>query len=289
MNLLFFPARKACGLALLCLATAESKPEGWPVREQDTIRKTMTLAGDPMRLVVDNVEGYVHLTGTAGSQVRVTAHRETRAETDSDLQRAKKEVKLEMTEKPGTVSIYYDAPWRCNGEGRECHGDARHFYSVRYDIDVEAPRNARLVISTVNNGDVQVNGADGPFDIKNVNGGISMTGISNSGDAHTVNGPVAVHFARNPPSASSFKSINGAIDVYLRSGLSADLLFKTMNGQIFTDFDVTARAAPAAAIEQQKGRYVYRSNRMTGGRVGQGGPELSFNTLNGNIRLHREQ
>jgi hypothetical protein len=77
--------------------------------------------------------------------------------------------------------------------------------------------------------------------------------------------------------------------VYLRSGLSADLLFKTMNGQIFTDFDVTARATPTAAVEQQNGRYVYRSNRMTGGRVGQGGPELSFNTLNGNIRLHREQ
>jgi hypothetical protein len=205
MNLLFFPARKACGLALLCLATAESRPEGWPVREQDTIRKTMTLAGDPMRLVVDNVEGYVHLTGTAGSQVRVTAHRETRAETDSDLQQAKNEVKLEMTEKPGTVSIYYDAPWRCNGEGRECHGDARHFYSVRYDIDVEAPRNARLVISTVNNGDVQVDGADGPFDIKNVNGGISMTGIANSGAAHTVNGPVSVHFARNPPAPAASK------------------------------------------------------------------------------------
>jgi hypothetical protein len=31
---------------------------------------------------------------------------------------------------------------------------------------------------------------------------------------------------------------------------------------------------------------VYRSDRQTTGRVGKGGPELSFDTLNGNIRLH---
>ena len=116
-----------------------------------------------------------------------------------------------------------------------------------------------------------------------------MTGIANSGAAHTVNGPVSVHFTRNPPAASSFKSVNGALDVYLRPQLSADLVFKTLNGQIFSDFDVTARPTPAAAVEQRSGRYVYHSNRMTSGRVGQGGPELSFNTLNGNIRLHREQ
>ena len=67
----------------------------WSVREEETIRKTLTLSGPPMRLLVDNVDGYVHVTGTSGSQVRVTAHKTIRADTDSDLQQAKSEVKLE--------------------------------------------------------------------------------------------------------------------------------------------------------------------------------------------------
>ncbi len=271
--------------ARYCMAASNS--ERWSVRGEETIRKTLTLSGEPMRLVVDNLDGYVHVTGTSGSEVRVTAHQTIRAETDSDLQEAKNEVKLQMEEKPGTVSIYYDAPWRCNNCcGNGCRGERRHFYEVRYDIDVEVPRAARAVVSTVNHGDVHVDGMTGDFDVSDVNGGIVMTKISGSGDVHTVNGPVRIEFAKNPATVSSFKSVNGALDVYFQPNLNADLLFKTFNGQIYSDFDVTPRATPIET-ERKNGRYVYRSNRLQGGSAGRGGPQLSFDTLNGNVRLHR--
>ncbi len=276
----------ALGLGGVCRAAWNS--DQWSLREQETIEKTATLSGQPVRLVVDNVDGYVHLRGTTGSQVRMTAHKLIRAETDSDLKQAKNEVKLQWTEQPGTVSVYYDAPWRCKGESRGCQGDHGHFYNVTYNIEIEAPRSSRTVISTVNGGDIRVDQVDGDFDIGNVNGAISMTAISGSGAAHTVNGPVAVHFARNPSGPSSFKSINGALDVYLQPGLSANLLFKTFNGEIYSDFDVTPTASPAAVTEQHDGKYVYRSNRARGARAGQGGPELVFDAFNGNIRLHKE-
>jgi hypothetical protein len=267
----------------------ESDSEHWSVREGETIQKTLALSGAPMRVVVDNVDGYVHVTGTSGSQVRVTAHKVIRAETDSDLQEAKNEVKLEMAEKPGAVSVYYDAPWRCNGEGRGCHGEHRRFYNVTYDIDVEVPRSARTVISTVNNGDIRIDKTDGNFDVRNVNGAIQMTGISGAGDAHTINGALTVHFAKNPSGSCSFKTLNGALDVYLQPSLSADLLFKTFNGQIYSDFEVAPRVTPAAESERRDGKFVYHSRGTSGGRVGRGGPELSFDAFNGNIRLHREQ
>ncbi|MBV8708054.1 MAG: hypothetical protein JO028_12775 [Acidobacteriaceae bacterium] len=266
-----------------------SDSEHWSVREQETIGKVLTLSGPPMRVVVDNVDGYVHVTGTGGSQVRVTAHKTIRAETDTDLQEAKNEVKLEMTEKPGAVSIYYDAPWRCNGEGRGCHGEHRRFYNVTYDIDVEVPRSARTVVSTVNNGDIRTDRTDGNFDISNINGAINMTAVSGAGDVHTINGPLTVHFGKNPSGPCSFKTLNGALDVYLQPNLSADLLFKTFNGQIYSDFEVAPRATPATETEQRNGKFVYHSRGARGGRVGGGGPELSFDAFNGNIRLHREQ
>lgn len=286
-----FVALAIGALAALCLARTRPSSDRWSVREEETIHNTLTLSGSPLRLVVDNVNGYVHAKGTDGSEVRVTAHKVIRAETDSDLREAKDEVKLEVTGRPGTVSIYYDAPWRCNGNGSGdgCHGDHRRFYEVVYDIDVEVPRGARTVISTVNDGDVRVDGIDGGFDVRNVNGGISMTAVSGSGDVRTVNGPITVHFARNPAEPGSFKTINGAVDVYFQPELSADFLFKTFNGEIYSDFDVTARAAPASTTEERNGRFVFHSNGMRAGRAGQGGPELSFDAFNGNIRLHRER
>jgi hypothetical protein len=279
----------ACGLAVPCLANHDDSR--WPVREQETIQKNFTLAGSPMRLVIDNVDGYIHMTGVSGSQVRMTAHKTIHAETDSDLEQAKKDVRLELTENPGEVSAFYDAPWRCKGEHN--HGcyetERRHFYNVTYDFDVEVPRNARLVISTINNGDIRIEKTDGDFEVNGINGGISMTDVAGSGEVKTINGPVVVKFNRNPSAPSTFNTLNGQMDIYFQRGLSADLLFKTFNGQVYTDFDVAARAAPASAPEQRDGRFIFHSNQFVGGRVGKGGPELKFDAFNGNIRLHQEQ
>lgn len=285
MKTISYPMVVALGLATLCFAGSDWTR--WSVREQETIQKTLTLSGSPMRLVIDNVDGYVHVTGTSGTQVRMTAHKTIRADTDGDLQEAKADVKLETTEKPGSVEIYYDAPWRCNGGSGGCHGEHRHFYNVTYDIDVQVPQDARVVISTVNDGDVRVDKTAGDFDVSNVNGGISMESTSGSGEVHTVNGSISVHFKTNPVAPSSFKSINGQLDLYFQPDFSADLVFKIFNGQIYSDFDVTPRPAPAAETEQRSGKFVYHSNRLRAGRVGHGGPEITIDTLNGTIRLHR--
>jgi hypothetical protein len=277
----------ACGLGALCLAGSSS--DRWPVREQETVEKTLPLSGSPNRLVIENVQGYVHATASSGSSVHITAHKSIRAETDADLAQAKRDVKLDISEKPGEVSVYYDAPWRCRGEGHPCTKESRRFYEVTYDIDVQVPRDARTALSTVNGGDVQVDGLNGNFDLKNVNGAIRMNAIGGSGDAHTVNGPVTVHFAKNPSGPCSFKSVNGALDAFFPGDLSADLAFKTLNGGIYSDFDVAARTTAEVQSERRDGKYVYHSNRMSAGRAGTGGPELSFNTLNGSIRLHRGQ
>jgi hypothetical protein len=252
----------------------------WPVREQESVQKTFTTDGSSTRIVVDNVDGYVHVSGVSGSQVRMTAHKVIRAENDNDFQEAKKEIRLTTEEKPGSVSIYYDAPWRCRDHEGPCGDHHRKFYQVTYNIDIEAPRDARVVVSTVNNGDIQIRGTAGPFDVHNVNGGISMSGIGGSGDVSTVNGPVSVRFDRNPQQACGFKSVNGAVDIWFQNGLSADLLLKTFNGQVYTDFEVSSRAAATAEPERRNGKFVYRSNRLTAARIGQGGPEHKFETLN---------
>lgn len=278
-----------CVVLLGATVARASRPdaERWPVREQENTERTLTLAGSPKRLVVDNVFGYVHLNGVSGSQVKMTIHKTIRAETPADFEQAKREIRLEAEETPGSVSVYYDAPWRCRQHEVRCERNQQQvFYTVTYDLDVEAPPDARIVLSTTNEGDVRVDRFGGNFEVSNVNGGIAMTNVAGAGRVNTVNGPVTVRFARNPGSPVSFQSVNGELNIWFQPGLAADLLLKTFNGESYSDFEVKPRPAPQPLGERRDGKFVYQSRGFQAARIGQGGPELSFDTLNGNIRLH---
>jgi DUF4097 and DUF4098 domain-containing protein YvlB len=97
-----------------------------------------------------------------------------------------------------------------------------------------------------------------------------------------------VTFTANPKQPSSFKTVNGNVDVQFLDGLSAEFAMKTMNGGLFTDFDVEPLPSQvAAAGERRNGKFVYRANEFTRVRVGSGGPQVTFETLNGNVRARR--
>jgi hypothetical protein len=95
-----------------------------------------------------------------------------------------------------------------------------------------------------------------------------------------------VSFSQNPTGPCTFKTVNGAVEVGFQAGLSADLQYKTMHGGIYTDFELNAMpSAVAGKAEQMNGRFVYRSHGYASGRAGPGGPLLSFETINGEIRI----
>jgi DUF4097 and DUF4098 domain-containing protein YvlB len=100
-----------------------------------------------------------------------------------------------------------------------------------------------------------------------------------------VNGGVKATFRENPREKSDFSTINGNIEMYFVHGLAADFRFKTMNGRVYSDFEMTSLPAHSANVERQSGRFVFRSDRYTGGRIGNGGPEITAENLNGEIRV----
>jgi len=78
------------------------------------------------------------------------------------------------------------------------------------------------------------------------------------------------------------------VDIYFQPNLNADLTFHTLNGGIYTDFDVVTRPTTSnVSSSGSNGRFLYRLDRShMEARTGSGGPELKFDTLNGSIRLH---
>ena len=277
MKLYLILALLVSGSAASCLAASDSNT--WNVRDEENIRRSFATTGQLVRLLVKNVSGYVHVSVSNTSDVLVSAHRTIRAETARDLEEAKNDVKLDMTNSPDSVSIRYDTP---------NHRAWSRSYEVTYDIDIQTPRQTQVEASTVNGGDVKLDGTAGTFEVANVNGPVNVAGVSGSGNAHTVNGSLSIRFGENPASASSFKTVNGTIDVYLKPELSADLRFKSLNGATYSDFDVVPAALPVQSSEEH-GKFHYRSNREKAGRIGSGGPLLSFDSVNGDIRLHREK
>jgi DUF4097 and DUF4098 domain-containing protein YvlB len=147
----------------------------------------------------------------------------------------------------------------------------------------------------VNRGNMTLNNVDGFFNVENVNGGIEMNNIGGSGRAYAVNGAVSVAFTKNPTSQCYIGSLNGAVTATLPNNLSADLRFKTFNGNAYTNFDVTPIAlAPkvedvSSNSSPKKGKYVYRSKGEYGVRVGAGGVELSFDAFNGTINVLKRE
>jgi DUF4097 and DUF4098 domain-containing protein YvlB len=239
-------------------------------------------------LMIDNISGDIEVTAYNGNSVEMDIEKTLTAATQDRLSIAKKEVSLKERRENGLLEIMVDGPFRCHCGDNSNYFGGEKLYSFHYTFKVRVPRAIRLQLRDVNKSHISVEGTAGEFDISNVNGGIEMRGIEGSGTVHTVNGEVKAVFARSPAGATSFKTVNGTLDVTFPPGLNADVRVKTFHGEIFTDFPVTASPV-SMQPERRDGKMVWGRNRMTAVRIGSGGPELSFETLNGQIFIRNRE
>ena len=281
----------------------------------EDIAKTLRFAdpATPGELVIDNVFGPISVEGHAGRDIVLEARKIVYARDEARAKKAEEEVRLDITEKGNTVEAYVDGPFReeTGGDVRlrgarryfahvdeasatnDRRGGGVHFhrdpgYKVFYGFTVKVPYGTDLVLSAVLDGQVEVRGVEGRFDVRNVNGRVRLLDVAGAGDARTVNGEVTVVFRRNPDGACLFKTVNGDVEVALPGAPSADFRVKTMHGEVYSDFDVTyLPKAPPIREErrEERGKYVYRSDGAYGVRVGKGGPEIKLETLTGDILI----
>ena len=269
-------------LALVVCAAAPAA-----VEKTGKTERTFTVGAGQKRLIVDNVFGAIDVTAVDGSAIQIEVDERWRAESDARMEAARRDVKLDMTQDGNTVRLYVDGPFRCKDGGVQMDRDAG--YTVRFDFRIRVPRDTAVELKTINQGNVRLRGTAGDFDLRNVNGDIEAADVAGSGRAHTVNGPVRIAFRENPSGPSSFKTINGEVTLELQPDFAADLRLKSLNGDAFSDFPYTHLAAAAASGERKGTRWVYRQDRMSGIRIGNGGPEIRIETLNGPIRLLKRE
>lgn len=243
-------------------------------------------------LAVYNVFGYIKVEGYAGTKILIEIDKTISADNDKDLDAGKREFKLGFDQKSDTVTAYIAEPFDSRpGKKRQNNENNRNMeYGFKVNYSVKVPYGTNLNISTVNDGAITVENVSGSLKINNVNAGITVKNAKGTTLAHTVNGDILVNYLNNPKEASSYQTINGNIRITYQPGFSADLTFKSMHGEFFTDF-AEAKLLPVTSskVQDKNGREsVFKLNQTTTVRFGRGGSVFKFETLNGDVYIKKQ-
>jgi len=243
-------------------------------------------------LFIYNISGFIKVEGYAGDKVLLEMDKTISAENDKDLESGKKEFRLTFDQKSDSMMAYIAAPYDSRPHRNWQHNDDREEVGYNFSVDftVRVPYGTNLHVSTINDGIIVINNVNGSLHVNNVNEKITIKNARGTTFAHTVNGDVTVNYLSNPPEASSYYTINGNIRITYQPDLSADLQFKSMNGDFFTDFsDVELLPASVNKVQEKRGEgIVYKIDAKTSVRFGKGGRTFKFETLNGNVYIKKQ-
>lgn len=278
------------GLALSCTSAPAQTLEF-----KNHISKEFTLSKDAgsTTLAIYNVNGFIKVEGYSGSKVVVEVDRTLSAKTSDLLEQGKKEFLLQFDQDADSIIAYIAQPFDSRPNRNNWKDGSNHRrIDYQYDLDftVKVPYAMNLHVSTVNAGDVTVKDVSGSLFAHNVNGAVTLTNIKGATDARTINGNVEANYLSNPPEQSKYYTLNGDIKISYPASLSADLSFKTFQGDFYTDFP-NAELLPVKVTktEEKKGdATVYKLNKDTAIRIGNGGKTLRFETFNGNVYIKKQ-
>lgn len=228
--------------------------------------------GSAGKLIVEQISGSVVVTSYNGNEVVVKA-----SFGDEENKKVKERVGLK---KISNSSMNISAE-----EKNNVVQIINEQFNRETNFEIKVPANFSLKLSTVNNGDINVEGITGEMDITNVNGSIMLQNISGSASADTTNGDINVTFNSVTKGANmAFSSFNGEVDVTFPKSLKANIKAKSDMGEIFTDFDMEViTQKPTMNTDKSSGTYKVKIEQWVNGKINGGGPEMLFKTFNSDI------
>jgi DUF4097 and DUF4098 domain-containing protein YvlB len=226
----------------------------------------------------DDEDDNVSVTTSDGSEIVIVARDSDEDDEDADqpsregLQQIRNTgVGLTAEETANTVSVSTD--WG--------HAEV--------DLEISVPRRTSVRAQMHGGDDLSVTGVIGDHELMNIRGDIAATDIGGSVVVNTTNGDVSVSFTElTPGKAMSFNSFNGDIEVSLPATLAATLVISAGRGDVFTDFDFALQPTEAVVESGREGTtYRARFENLMRAVVGGGGPEIRFQTFNGDIVIRK--
>jgi hypothetical protein len=216
---------------------------------------------------IKGVNGSVKATATNGSEVVVTAVKQSRK---SDLS----SVTIEVVKSAAGITICAVYPSKGKQANSCGAGDAGHMSTEDNDVSVnftvQVPAGVKFSGHTVN-GSVSTERLGSDAEVSTVNGDVRVVaaGIVR---ASTVNGQIDVSMGKADWSGTvELSTVNGSIRATLPASFSAVVNGSTVNGNIESEFPLTVQ-----------GKF---GPRNVHGTIGSGGRTLDLETVNGSITI----
>lgn len=233
----------------------------------DTWSRTYTVAAGG-RFELINVNGRITAESTDGKDVVVEGKRTAKGRSDE----AAKELlgKLEIREEVGGSTVRVESrPPRTSGFG-----------GLEIEWTVKVPKGLTVDLRTINGG-VRLDGLSGEIHAKTTNGGVKGQNIiPETIEASSVNGGVEIELSAPLDSTDSVEitTVNGGVSLGMPSESKATITARAVNGGVrVNDLD----------IKQDEEPHEFERRRRLSGTLNGGGAKVSISTTNGGVRLSR--
>ncbi|MFN8354429.1 MAG: DUF4097 family beta strand repeat-containing protein [Spirosomataceae bacterium] len=251
-----------------------------PTLAQNDIKEQLTIPlSDPTKpssLHVNLISGSIHVSAYAGKEVIIEAtvknNSEKREESSNGMKRLSTKGGLEITaeERNNTVKV------------------SSRLMQRPLVLNIKVPTQCSLKVSTVNDGEISVEGVSGDFEITNVNGGIQLTNVSGSAVVNTINGNLKANFKAVTDAPMAFSTLNGNVDVTFPPSAKFDVKLRSDRGEIYSDFDVDVdKTQPQSTKTSKDGMYKVSVSDWVQGKVNGGGKEVMMKNMHGNIYIRK--
>lgn len=154
----------------------------------------------------------------------------------------------------------------------------------RYTIRV--PKNASVMYEETNwtGGDLSIADLDGEIELKLNNGNATLTNITGPLVANTTSSDMIVKFSNlNQSKPSAISTVAGTVDIHLPANTKANFKLKTIQGEIYSDFDMNIARDGKSNLPRVSG-----GNNIEG-RTNGGGVEMNLYTISGDMYIRKSK
>jgi hypothetical protein len=151
---------------------------------------------------------------------------------------------------------------------------------------IKVPKNASIVFKEANwnSSNLTLSDVDGEVELKLNGGNAILNNVSGPIVANSITGNLTIKFAtleQNKPNAIS--TISGKVDITLPANTKADFRLKSMQGEIYTDFDMNLKKSSDSDMQLIGG------GSTISGKTNGGGVEISVQSISSDIYIRKKK
>jgi len=229
------------------------------------------------QVFIKNFSGGINVEETSGTQLIIEAGRfEKRPERADGLK------SLYATGAEDNTNIGLEV--KTNGNVIEIAAASKQAEDAHYTFKVPKGVNVKIDYrSPYANDDINVKNFSSELEVTMLNPDINLENVTGPVILNLTNGDINIDFGTvNQKSPISIHATNGIIDITLPAATPANISMNTINGEIFTNFDIDFEK------KEKDGLSYIGGGQKIKGKINGGGVDIKLETINDNIYLRKK-